>query len=79
MQEAISKAGMKLVEYKDLTFHLTRYFECMLEAVKESKLPLQMKGVSQERLEAYEKDLVTRFDKVKTRAFAWGMFSAQNA
>ena len=29
-------------------------------------------------LQAYEEDLVTRFDAVKQRAFAWGMFSAQN-
>lgn len=69
---------MKLVQHKDLTHHLTRYFKCMLDVVKESKLPLQMKGVSMARLQAYEEDLVTRFDAVKQRAFAWGMFSAQN-
>jgi hypothetical protein len=69
---------MKLVEHKDLTEHLTPYFKCMLAAVRESKLPLQMKGVSMARLEAYEEDLAVRFDAVKQRHFAWGMFSAQN-
>lgn len=78
MQEAIKTTGMKLCEYKDLTHHLTKYFQCMLEAVKESKLPLQMRGVSLARLEAYEEDLVIRFDAVKQRSFAWGMFSCQN-
>jgi hypothetical protein len=70
--------GMGLVEHKDLTYHLTPFFKCMLAAVKESKLPLHMKGVSMARLQAYEEDLVTRFDAVKQRAFAWGMFSAKN-
>lgn len=77
-KEAIKTTGMKLCEYKDLTHHLTKYFQCMLEAVKESKLPLQMRGVSLARLEAYEEDLVVRFDAVKQRSFAWGMFSCQN-
>lgn len=78
VQEAIKTTGMKLCEYKDLTHHLTKYFQCMLDAVKESKLPLQMRGVSLARLEAYEEDLVIRFDAVKQRSFAWGMFSCQN-
>jgi hypothetical protein len=160
VQDAIKTTGMKLMEYKDLTHHLTQYFKCMLAAVKESMLPLQLKGVSMARLQvrrvtwarahstlaacatlklaiesapprlthvssipyrnfcahassqsitsgrhvhrmctpactlaqphphplasvattlqAYEEDLVTRFDAVKQRAFAWGMFSAQN-
>lgn len=78
LQDAIKTTGMKLCEYKDLTHHLTKYFQCMLEAVKESKLPLQMRGVSLARLEAYEEDLVVRFDAVKQRSFAWGMFSCQN-
>lgn len=78
VQDAIAATGMKLCEHQDLTSHLTPYFKCMLTAVKESKLPLQMKGVSMARLQAYEEDLVTRFDAVKQRAFAWGMFSAKN-
>ena len=78
MQDAIKGAGMQLAEHRDFTQHLTPYFKCMLEAVKESKLPLQLKGVSMARLDAYEEDLVTRFDAVKQRAFAWGMFAARN-
>ena len=78
MQDAIASCGMRLHEHRDLTEHLTPYFKCMLEAVRESKLPLQMKGVSMARLEAYEEDLAVRFDAVKQRYFAWGMFSAQN-
>jgi hypothetical protein len=78
LQDAIASCGMRLHEHRDLTEHLTPYFKCMLEAVRESKLPLQMKGVSLARLQAYEEDLAVRFDAVKQRYFAWGMFSAQN-
>jgi hypothetical protein len=78
VQDAIASCGMRLQEHRDLTEHLTPYFKCMLEAVRESKLPLQMKGVSLARLQAYEEDLAVRFDAVKQRYFAWGMFSAQN-
>lgn len=45
---------MQLVEYRDLTHHLTQYFKCMLEAVKESKLVLQLRGVSMARLEVHQ-------------------------
>ena len=51
VQDAIKTTGMKLTEYQDLTHHLTPYFKCMLAAVKESKLPLQMRGVSMARLQ----------------------------
>ena len=51
VQDAIRATGMKLVEYKDLTHHLTQYFKCMLAAVKESKLVLQLRGVSMARLQ----------------------------
>lgn len=75
-KDAIAEAGMRLVQYEDLTPHLTPYFKRMLDAVKGCRAEMESKGVDPCRLDAYEADLVTRFDSVKAGFFAWGAFSA---
>lgn len=54
MQEAIKATGMTLNRHEDLTHHLTTYFKRMLSVVKESRLPMMLKGVPVSRLDAYE-------------------------
>lgn len=78
VQDAMTGAGMTIVEHKELTSHLTPYFKCMLDAVKDGKETMLKQGVTQERLDAYEDDLSTRFERVKQGHFAWDMFCAKN-
>lgn len=78
VQDAMTGAGMTIVEHKELTPHLTPYFKCMLDAVKDGKDTMLKQGVTQERLDAYEDDLSTRFERVKQGHFAWDMFCAKN-
>lgn len=66
--------GIRVQSYHDLTNHLTSYFKLMMSVVTEQKEQLLAAGVSLERINAYVSSLDSRFAKVESREFAWGVF-----
>lgn len=66
--------GIRVLSYHDLTNHLTAYFKLMMSVVTGKREELLEAGVPSERIEAYVSSLDSRFAKVESREFAWGVF-----